>query len=116
MSQAGKIILCSIMVLNRDLWHLFGDIRVPGDIFVLFFGSEPIWTGLQCGLQNGSPFITQINTKGYVGGIYFIGVGHSFIKFPRTVQTIEFSKDNSRNGLIKSRTSDGLEVNLEISY
>ena len=39
-----------------------------------------------------------------MGGIYFIGVGHYFLKFPRTVQTIEFSKD-TKNGLIKSRTN-----------
>ena len=50
-----------------------------------------------------------------MGGIYFIGVGHYFLKFPRTVQTIEFSKD-TKNWLIKSRTNDGLEVNLEISF
>ena len=50
-----------------------------------------------------------------MGGIYFIGVGHHFIKFPRTVQTIEFSKESKLGG-IKSRTQEGLEVNLEISF
>jgi len=50
-------------------------------------------------------------------GLYFIGIGHSFIKFPKTVQTIEFSKDkNSNRQPIESRTSDGLEVVLEISF
>ena len=50
-------------------------------------------------------------------GLYFIGIGHSFIKFPKTVQTIEFSKQKTANkGPIQSRTSDGLEVTLEISF
>ena len=47
----------------------------------------------------------------------FIGIGHSFIKFPKTVQTIEFSNQKTANkGPIQSRTSDGLEVTLEISF
>lgn len=50
-------------------------------------------------------------------GLYFIGIGHSFIKFPKTVQTIEFSNGkNANQGPIQSRTSDGLEVTLEISF
>ena len=50
-------------------------------------------------------------------GLYFIGIGHSFIKFPKTVQTIEFSNQKTANkGPIQSRTSDGLEVTLEISF
>jgi SPFH domain / Band 7 family len=50
-------------------------------------------------------------------GLYFIGIGHSFYKFPKVVQTIEFSKDRTATrGPIDSRTSDGLEVVLEISF
>jgi len=50
-------------------------------------------------------------------GLYFIGIGHSFIKFPKTVQTIEFSQSKTASqGPIQSRTSDGLEVTLEISF
>ena len=50
-------------------------------------------------------------------GLYFIGIGHSFIKFPKTVQIIEFSEEKTANrGPIESRTSDGLEVTLEISF
>jgi len=50
-------------------------------------------------------------------GLYFIGIGHSFYKFPRNVQTIEFSKErNANRNPIESRTSDGLEVVLEISF
>lgn len=58
-----------------------------------------------------------INPNVYANGLYFIGIGHSFIKFPRNVQTIEFSKErNANRPAIESRTSDGLEVTLEISF
>jgi len=58
-----------------------------------------------------------VNSKAYIGGIHFLGVGHSFIKYPKTVQTIEFSEERAANGAsIKSRTLDGLEVILEISF
>jgi hypothetical protein len=50
-------------------------------------------------------------------GLYFLGIGHSFYKFPKNVQTIEFSKDRAAiRPSIESRTSDGLEVVLEISF
>ena len=46
-----------------------------------------------------------------------MGIGHSFLKFPKNVQTIEFSKERSANrGPIESRTLDGLEVVIEISF
>ena len=58
-----------------------------------------------------------INPNVKENGLYFIGIGHSFIKFPKTVQTIEFSEEKTANrGPIESRTSDGLEVTLEISF
>jgi hypothetical protein len=49
--------------------------------------------------------------------LYILGIGHSFLKFPKNVQTIEFSKErNANRGPIESRTLDGLEVSLEISF
>jgi len=58
-----------------------------------------------------------INPTIFENGLYFLGIGHSFIKFPKNVQTIEFSRDrHSFNGPINSRTSDGLEVVIEISF
>ncbi len=46
---------------------------------------------------------------------------HSFIEFPRSVQTVEFSDTEAsvpsiRKAYPESRTSDGLEVKLEISF
>lgn len=37
-----------------------------------------------------------ISTDPYTAGIYFLGIGHSFKKYPRTVSTIEFSNDRAR--------------------
>ena len=53
----------------------------------------------------------------YENGLHFLGIGHSFIRFPKMVQTIEFSKErNANQGPVQSRTADGLEVILEISF
>jgi regulator of protease activity HflC (stomatin/prohibitin superfamily) len=58
----------------------------------------------------------EVDTAVYTGGIHFLGFQHSFIKFPKAVQTIEFSDSSSDSRTIESRTSDGLEVNLQISF
>jgi len=57
----------------------------------------------------------QIEDKVYdSAGLYFLGVGHSFIKYPRVVQTIEFiAEENDR---LQTRTSDGLPVSLSVSF
>lgn len=47
-------------------------------------------------------------------GLYFLGPGHRFIKYPRTIQTIEFiAEENDR---LQTRTSDGLPVSLSVSF
>ncbi len=52
----------------------------------------------------------------YGPGIHFLGVGHSFITYPSTFLTLDFSKGGATSGSIRSRTKDGLEVLLEISF
>ena len=60
----------------------------------------------------------------YTSGLYLLGVGHSFLTFPKTVQTMELSNDYAKRSYhadnegasLKSRTKDGLEVVLEISF
>jgi hypothetical protein len=51
----------------------------------------------------------------YTSGIHFLGFQHSFIRFPKSVQTIDFT-DAGDSGIIESRTQDGLEVLLEVSF
>mmetsp|Transcript_80824 Transcript_80824/g.142545 ORF Transcript_80824/g.142545 Transcript_80824/m.142545 type:complete len:309 (+) Transcript_80824:48-974(+) len=60
---------------------------------------------------------SSVDDKAFSSGLYFLGPGHSFLKFPSTVQTIQFSDDHDSVGPpLRSRTSDGLEVALEISF
>jgi len=65
----------------------------------------------------------QIEPTVYGSGRYYLGLGHSFIKFPRNVQSIVFIDDMyslssaTRSGpALLSRTSDGLAVHLEVSF
>merc|ERR1712032_1106833 len=58
-----------------------------------------------------------VTPEGYTAGMYFLGPGHAFIKYPSTVQTIQFSLDEGSAGPpMRSRTKDGLEVQLEVSF
>ncbi|KOO22082.1 spfh domain band 7 family protein [Chrysochromulina tobinii] len=50
-----------------------------------------------------------------VAGLYFLGFGHWFIRFPRTIQTIEFLA-TGENSLLHTRTSDGLPLTLGLSF
>ncbi len=56
-----------------------------------------------------------INPTTYTSaGLYFLGFAHSFIIFPRTIQTIEFESDH--RGLLHTRTADGLPLTLGVSF
>lgn len=70
----------------------------------------------QLGL-NYSLISNTVEERGYVAGLYMLGPFHSFMKYPSTVQTIQFSNDHDSAGPpLRTRTSDGLEVTLEISF
>lgn len=58
-----------------------------------------------------------MNTEPFSAGIHFLGLGHHFFVFPKSVITIDFSLDQGADGKpIDTRTSDGLEVVMEISF
>lgn len=49
--------------------------------------------------------------------MYFLGVGHTFIEFPKSVITVDFSSEKGADyPPLNSRTSDGLEVEIEVSF
>ena len=82
-------------------------------LLVLSFSAiEPLQYGLHF-----SKFSNKIvDEKVREGGLYFIGLGHSFITFPRQAVTIDFANDPTAKNLpLATRTSDGLPVTLEIS-
>ncbi len=50
-------------------------------------------------------------------GRYFLGVGHRFLTFPKVYQTIEYSDvPDATAGSVQSRTKDGVEVILSVSF
>jgi regulator of protease activity HflC (stomatin/prohibitin superfamily) len=62
----------------------------------------------------------QIENTVYEKGLYHIGIFNHFIKFPKTVQTIEFF-DNLGNpgdilGPLNSRTRDGLLIHIQLAF
>ena len=57
------------------------------------------------------------NVKAYGAGRHYVGLFGSFITFPATQITIEFSSNaDSDGGRITGRTQDGLAIYLEISF
>jgi regulator of protease activity HflC (stomatin/prohibitin superfamily) len=62
-----------------------------------------------------SGIFKSVDQSPYTSGIHFLGFQHSFIRFPKSVQTVDFTNGGDA-GIIESRTQDGLEVLLEISF
>ena len=62
----------------------------------------------------------NIEEKVYERGLYHIGLLHAFIKFPTTVQTIEFFSETGAPGTdygpLNSRTKDGLNIQIQLSF
>ncbi|CAI2377437.1 unnamed protein product [Moneuplotes crassus] len=91
---------------------IVGAIAIVILIFTSFRSLEVNEVGL-----NYSGITKSVDKDLYTSGIHFLGVGHSFLKYPTTVQTFEFSKGRGSDApSVKSRTKDGLEVELEISF
>ena len=85
-------------------------------LIVLIFTSFRTLEVNEVGLDY-SGITKTIDKEIFTSGIHLLGVGHSFIKYPTTVQTYEFSKAKGSDApRVKSRTKDGLEVELEISF
>jgi len=64
------------------------------------------------GLDYSHNSLTIDTSTLYQGGVQFIGVGHSFITFPKTLQTIELDDTNGQS--ITCRSSDGLNIILDV--
>lgn len=52
----------------------------------------------------------------YQGGRHLIGPWNSFIAFPATMVTVQFEATRGGNGALKTRTKDGLELALQLSF
>ena len=61
-----------------------------------------------------SAITKTIDKTVYSSGYYFLGFGHSFVRFPSTVQSMEFSTQRTATRPpIQSRTEDGLEITFK---
>eukprot|EP00931_Biecheleriopsis_adriatica_P088891 TRINITY_DN63118_c0_g1_i1.p2 TRINITY_DN63118_c0_g1~~TRINITY_DN63118_c0_g1_i1.p2 ORF type:complete len:297 (+),score=70.11 TRINITY_DN63118_c0_g1_i1:70-960(+) len=85
---------------------------------ILFFASFQTLEYQEYGL-NYSWISETVEQKPYTGGRYYLGIGNHFIKFPRMVKSVLFSDDyaDKKEGpALQSRTKDGLNVRLEVSF
>lgn len=102
MARLG-LIICSIMSLTI----LVAVILIACSLSVLNYN--------EVGL-NYSSWFKVIEKKTYEHGIHFIGLGHAFHRYEISLNTIEFSNEKGATlPIIKCRTKDGLELDLEIS-
>ncbi len=69
---------------------------------------------------NQNDLTQEIENKVYEKGLYHIGLLHHFIKFPKTVQKIEFFSSygdpGDTYGPLNSRTKDGLLINIQLAF
>jgi len=76
-----------------------------------FSSLQPVEYGL-----NFNAIIMQVENRTYAtAGLFFLGFGHWFIRFPRVIQTIEFMA-TGENSLLHTRTADGLPLTLGLSF
>ena len=87
-------------------------IAVPAVIMIVL--SFATLEQTQYGLDYNGITLSVDNITMASSGLYFLGLGHSFIKFPKVVQTIEFNSNNGQ--FLHTRTSDGLPLTLGVSF
>ena len=106
MAGRGGIILCAIFTLTLLV------------TFILIACSLSVLSFTEVGLNYSDWFKTIENRgdKPFEHGIHFIGLGHSFKRYNINLETIEFSSaPDATLPMIKCRTNDGLELDLEAS-
>lgn len=85
---------------------------------VIFFISFDTLEYQEMGL-NYSWISETVESKSYPSGRYYLGLGNHFIKFPAMVKSVFFLDDmspNTQGPALQSRTRDGLNVRLEVSF
>lgn len=87
-------------------------------LIVLFLCSFDTLEYQEMGL-NYSWISETIEAKAYTSGRYYLGLGNHFIKFPKMVKSVFFLDDlttETQGPALQSRTRDGLNVRLEVSF
>ncbi len=98
---------------------ILGILIISGGLVVYFFLAFDSIGYNQFGL-NQNDLNQQIEEKVYEKGLYHIGLLHHFIKFPKTVQKIEFfdttGDPGETHGPLNSRTKDGLNIHIQLAF
>jgi len=97
-TMVGCSVFCCLLIIGSILLGVSFSVLEPNEV----------------GLEYNANTL-KLYSELYTGGRYFLGVGHSFVKFPTTMQTIKFSGGDSDFGAIMGRTKDGLAVEMSIS-
>lgn len=100
----------------RQQWVAVGAVGSVIGIAILIWSGQSVLEPWQVGLDY-SIITKSVSSTAWPSGRHWIGIGHTFIPFPSIVQNVQFS-DTVRDGnaTLRSRTSDGLEINLEVSF
>ena len=81
--------------------------------FFIFDTLEPN----EWGIAYSRTSVSIDSSRVYGGGRHYIGLFSYFIKFPTTLQSIEFSNRTSATSApLRTRTKEGLSLNLHISF
>ncbi|CAK9043625.1 unnamed protein product [Durusdinium trenchii] len=68
---------------------------------------------------NYSKISETVERHPYTSGRYYLGIANHFIRFPRMVNSVLFSDEDAgkkQGPALQSRTRDGLNVRLEVSF
>jgi hypothetical protein len=99
---------------------------IAGGIFALFIGIGGFRSVEVTEYALEASMVTRkVGKEPYLSGRYWIGPWSYFIKFPAVVKTVQFSElrmqddlgvDEPGEPMLRSRTSDGLDVTIELSF
>jgi len=82
----------------------------------LFGSSFAVCDQLQICLDTNTFLNTVDTTRVYNSGRYFLGLGHSFIAYPRNLTIIDFSSDAQFGGeSLSAGTSDGQSISVDVT-
>jgi regulator of protease activity HflC (stomatin/prohibitin superfamily) len=103
--KCGCCVCSALVVVSLSL--LLASLSAVGPLeYGLHFSS---WSNKMVADGNG-------NFEPFTGGRYFVGLGHTFIRFPSRAVTIDFSNDpGAKSPPLSTRTGDGLPVLLEVA-
>ena len=97
---------------RKILGGIFVSVIIVASVIVIYFIFAFDSVGYNQYALNQNSLSQEIENKVYEKGFYHIGPINQFIKFPKTVQPIEFYGSYP----LDSRTKDGLLIHIQLSF